>query len=512
MIEIIQQTVKTEENLEGKLPKNIRQIGNPEKDFRIYMEDYVYTYLHPAQINGMETGMLPRLLILLGEINHFSNRSCAFVSGALQVEDKEYPDMLPELNDRTWRQIHREMQQYFQNCEIVGWVLDIPGNTLEITVEMEEMHRRNFVSQYQFFFLMDSKEREEAFYTWKSGRLTRKEGYFIYYEKNPQMQEYMISRREALFGEQKKPEEVSDRAASNYRKMMMEKKENVSKQRTGILSYLTSILTILVLCTVIVILLGNLRRMEDMEQTISVMSTVIESTEKDNPTNQVAVETISGNILPIENEASSADLEEEKEMQETKKNANQTETDMQMGSDNNPETDKQMQTDNQSGSNKQTESDRELGNVKQTESQPESGKQTETGSQLQSGEQTETGSQPQSGEQTETSGQPENGKQSETGSQTGNGKQSETDSQQETNAQSSKSKKNKKPKKDASEETPSEADIYRAQGYYIVQEGDSLRQICYKIYKTYTMMDALCKANKIDNQDFIYSGQKIILP
>ncbi len=485
MIEIVQQTTKTEDKLENKLPKNIRQIGNPEKDFRIYMEDYVYTYLHPAQINGMETGMLPRLLILLGEINHFSNRSCAFVSGALQVEDKEYPDMLPELNDRTWRQIHREMQQYFQNCEIVGWVLDIPGNTLEITVEMEEMHRRNFVSQYQFFFLMDSKEREEAFYTWKSGRLTRKEGYFIYYEKNPQMQEYMISRREALFGEQKKPEEVSDRAASNYRKMMMEKKENVSKQRTGILSYLTSILTILVLCTVSVILLGNLRRMEDMEQTISVMSTVIESTEKDNPTNQVAVETISGNILPIENEASSADLEEEKEMQETKKNANQTETDMQMGSDNNPETDKQMQTDNQSGSNKQTESDRELGNVKQTESQPESGKQTETGSQLQSGEQTETGSQPQSGEQTETSGQPENGKQSETGSQTGNGKQSETDSQQETNAQSSKSKKNKKPKKDASEETPSEADIYRAQGYYIVQEGDSLRQICYKIYKTY---------------------------
>lgn len=512
MIEIVQQTTKTEDKLENKLPKNIRQIGNPEKDFRIYMEDYVYTYLHPAQINGMETGMLPRLLILLGEINHFSNRSCAFVSGALQVEDKEYPDMLPELNDRTWRQIHREMQQYFQNCEIVGWVLDIPGNTLEITVEMEEMHRRNFVSQYQFFFLMDSKEREEAFYTWKSGRLTRKEGYFIYYEKNPQMQEYMISRREALFGEQKKPEEVSDRAASNYRKMKMEKKENVSKQRTGILSYLTSILTILVLCTVSVILLGNLRRMEDMEQTISVMSTVIESTEKDNPTNQVAVETISGNILPIENEASSADLEEEKEMQETKKNANQTETDMQMGSDNNPETDKQMQTDNQSGSNKQTESDRELGNVKQTESQPESGKQTETCSQPQSGEQTETGSQPQSGEQTETSGQPENGKQSETGSQTGNGKQSETDSQQETNAQSSKSKKNKKPKKDASEETPSEADIYRAQGYYIVQEGDSLRQICYKIYKTYTMMDALCKANKIDNQDFIYSGQKIILP
>ena len=85
MIEIIQETTKTQEKTEAKLPKNIRQIGNPEKDFRIYMEDYVYTYLHPARIHGVELGILPRLLILLGEINHFSDRSCAFISGAVQV-------------------------------------------------------------------------------------------------------------------------------------------------------------------------------------------------------------------------------------------------------------------------------------------------------------------------------------------------------------------------------------------------------------------------------------------
>ena len=52
MIEIIQETEKTEDKQEAKLPRNIRQIGNPEKDFRIYMEDYVYTYLHPAQLYG----------------------------------------------------------------------------------------------------------------------------------------------------------------------------------------------------------------------------------------------------------------------------------------------------------------------------------------------------------------------------------------------------------------------------------------------------------------------------
>lgn len=43
MIEMIRQTEDT-----IKLPKNIRQIGNPASNWKIYVEDYVYTYLHPA--------------------------------------------------------------------------------------------------------------------------------------------------------------------------------------------------------------------------------------------------------------------------------------------------------------------------------------------------------------------------------------------------------------------------------------------------------------------------------
>ncbi len=417
MIEIIQQTVKTEENLEGKLPKNIRQIGNPEKDFRIYMEDYVYTYLHPAQIHGMETGFLPRLLILLGEINHFSNRSCAFISGAIQVENSEYPEAVPELNEDTWRKIHKEIQRFFDKCEIVGWVLDIPGNTLEVAPEMEEIHRRNFVSPYQFFFLMDSQEREEAFYTWKEGRLARKEGYFIYYEKNPQMQEYMISRREELYGEVPQAEEVPDRAARNYRAMMQEKKERNYKKSAGILSYLSSVFMVIILCSVSVILLGNIRRMEHMEQTISVMSDALESTEeeKENEKNQVAVETVSGNVLPVD------------------------------------ETAKRETT------------------VGQTVVTP-----------------------PSSTEETVN----------------------EAPLVSENEQPSDKTDGSKETKNERQDSPPARSpeEIYREQGYYIVQKGDSLREICYRIYQTYSMIGAVCEANAIEDEDSIFAGQKIILP
>lgn len=302
MIEIIQETEKTEDKQEAKLPRNIRQIGNPEKDFRIYMEDYVYTYLHPAQLYGCEIGVFPRMLILVGEIEHFSNRSCAFISGAVQVENERFPEEVPELNDAAWRRVKKEMQQFFDKCQIVGWVLDIPGNALEITPEIEDMHRTNFLNNFQFFFLMDSKEREEAFYTWKEGRLTRKEGYFIYYEKNPQMQEYMISRRQEHFGEHPPIEDMDDEAARTYRAMMMERKENSFKRHSRIFSYAISSLMVVALCSVTVLLIGYIRRMDHMEETLTVMSVAMESTEQERVSQpgEVAVETISSNIVPAE--------------------------------------------------------------------------------------------------------------------------------------------------------------------------------------------------------------------
>lgn len=312
MIEIIQETEKTQDKQEAKLPRNIRQIGNPEKDFRIYMEDYVYTYLHPAQIYGFEIGVFPRLLILMGEIEHFSNRSCAFISGALQVENEHFPEELPELNDTAWRRIKKQMQQFFDKCQVVGWVLDIPGNALEVTPEIEEVHRENFPNSYQFFFLMDSKEREEAFYTWKEGRLTKKEGYFIYYEKNPQMQEYMISRRQEHFGEHPPVEEVDDEAARTYRAMMMERKEHSYKRRSRFFSYAISSLMVVALCSISVLLIGYIQKMENMEETLTVMSVAMETTEQERVSQpgQVAVETIGSSIAPLEGKVTQEDVDQ----------------------------------------------------------------------------------------------------------------------------------------------------------------------------------------------------------
>jgi nucleoid-associated protein YgaU len=56
------------------------------------------------------------------------------------------------------------------------------------------------------------------------------------------------------------------------------------------------------------------------------------------------------------------------------------------------------------------------------------------------------------------------------------------------------------------------ADIYLEQGYYVVQQGDSLAGICRKIYQTTDIMARICEANNIENADSIYVGQQLILP
>ena len=88
--------------------------------------------------------------------------------------------------------------------------------------------------------------------------------------------------------------------------------------------------------------------------------------------------------------------------------------------------------------------------------------------------------------------------------QTEEGSQAETAETDSASAQ--------EPEQTESAETMSEAGQYLAQGYYIVQKGDSLVGICRKIYQTTAVMDKICEANGIDNPYAIYEGQYLTLP
>ena len=58
----------------------------------------------------------------------------------------------------------------------------------------------------------------------------------------------------------------------------------------------------------------------------------------------------------------------------------------------------------------------------------------------------------------------------------------------------------------------SEAEKILAQGYYIVQSGDSLESISTKIYGNKSRVERIKELNQIENADTIFAGQKLNLP
>ena len=72
--------------MERQLPKNVRQIGNVCDEPKIYVEDYVDTFLGQLQEKAMEK---PVAAALTGEITKCEDKVVVYISGAIRAEDVE---------------------------------------------------------------------------------------------------------------------------------------------------------------------------------------------------------------------------------------------------------------------------------------------------------------------------------------------------------------------------------------------------------------------------------------
>ncbi len=195
MIEIISkdEPEKTVSNKEETvfLPKNIRQVGSPRGRHRIYLEDYVYTYLRSTSKNSEACAG-----VFLGKSRVVKDIRYTFISGVVECSAAVFQWENISLDESFWDYIYKEQKQYFSELEIVGWVLGKAGQAMELTPAVEAAHRKYFAGRDKMLMLIDILEGEELFFIYEQGYLQKREGYYIYYEKNLAMQEYMIYKRE----------------------------------------------------------------------------------------------------------------------------------------------------------------------------------------------------------------------------------------------------------------------------------------------------------------------------
>ena len=246
-----------------KLPKNIRQVGERDQVVKLYIEDYVNTYLkrlYPAGGQDLRVGLL------LGEIRTEEGIPFLFIDGALEMEQVTREGEKVEITEEAWKKAYQVMEQMFPHRSVQGWFLcGAPGCALS-PLDYWKQHGQYFSGKNQLMYLNSGLEGEEAIYTASEDGFYKLRGYSIYYERNQMMQDYMVSRKDARRVESG----TRDMVIQDFRDRMEERKQSVGHARSaiGLLGGTCSVLAVLVLAGGLV-MFGNYRKMKDMEAVIA---------------------------------------------------------------------------------------------------------------------------------------------------------------------------------------------------------------------------------------------------
>ncbi|WP_099467436.1 LysM peptidoglycan-binding domain-containing protein [Konateibacter massiliensis] len=275
MIEIVYSKENDKKDEYIRLPKNIRQIGIPDETRKIYIEDYAITFINQFAFKSMEE---PRAAVLVGYTTYHNSCEYIFVSGVVEAEDVKIGRDNIEFSEQTWTGIYGKIKKYFPNQDIVGWFLSSQAFHRESGDAIIKAHIDNFAGNDKVFMKIDQLENEEIFYVFQSGHFVRQMGYYIYYEKNEEMQEYMVQGKEReKKQEERSMEQVEDNAAKSFRSIIQERKDEKHQKKMATFMYSVSTLLVMIVVVIGITMINNYDKMKNMEQTLNSISQAVNS-------------------------------------------------------------------------------------------------------------------------------------------------------------------------------------------------------------------------------------------
>lgn len=288
------------EEVNFKLPKNIRQIGSPSGNKRIYIEDYVVTYLNYIARPGSTHA---RGAILLGENKKTEIGDVLFISGAVEAQNLEFDMDESEFTKEAWADIYEQVKENFPDLSVVGWFLSRMGFSTAINDKIEKMHVDNFPGKDKVLYITDSLESDDAFYMYEHGQMLKQKGYYIYYTKNEAMQSYIIKQKGGSAEEEnneirRKDEELIKTYRDKNNRVQGNKSNGFS------LMYVASSFVVLAMLAMGVTVISNYDKMKEMEVSINRLELTAEAITEDE-----IVETMNDDIISTELATSDVPME-----------------------------------------------------------------------------------------------------------------------------------------------------------------------------------------------------------
>jgi Uncharacterized protein containing LysM domain len=468
-----------------RMPRNVRQVGKSNPSKKIYVEDYVMTFI--KQLAGGEYSGCS-IAVLVGQCIKVENCRNIFISGAVGVKNIETLNDVVFTND-IWTEIYEDIKKYFVETEIVGWFMGGPGYLFSEEDKILKLHIDNFAGQDKVLLTYDNLEKEESFLSYENNQLCKQDGYYIYYEKNEDMQNYIIDHKK----EESIETSYDDKVSREIRAVIQNKKpvEEDSKSATRLMYAAGTLLAVIVLI-VGAAMLRNYDQMKNMQETLNYLSKNIGSSDAD-PDSKPASDKQAAVTGKAENDPKDADddsLDVEVVPGNVKplvKNKNDAAANGKQNNEEGTVSDKELAQNGTSGKAADTKAseaaktdtaktDAEKSDVVKTDPQKSDTVKTDITK--------STATKPVA---------------------TGSDNAAKAPDKQGTSS-NAKSGTAKTARSDSPKPVKQEIN------YYVVADGDTLADISYKLYKTYTKVKTIMKLNNIENKDCIYIGQKLIVP
>ncbi len=463
------------------IPKNVRQIGERDEEIKLYIEDYVNTFIRKcARSDKLILGAL------IGDSCSSDGKDYVFVEGAVLAEGFQVADGRVKMTDESWSGLYEKISEFFSGRSVCGWFI-CSGESEDCNVGMIRSFMYENIGQDKRALIIHNAEiEEETFCVYDQDMIREQQGYYLFYERNEAMQSYMVT---TVFAARTDPVAV-DAVTTHVRTRIAEKKE-LPEQKGGY-SFVSAaaLVTGVIALAAGIVMMSHYEQLREMESVLTNLSGNLlfpqdETGESPEETGSgvggLIVEDVDGKVNPLEQTGKSTE------------GSGETKTETPSGSG---EVGGQPGTEPESGNESQSGTNPEGGNGNQAGTQPEGGDGSHPGTQPEGGNGNHPGTQPESGNGNQSGTKPEGGNGNQTGTQPEGGNGSQTGTQPEGGNEAG------------------EANAPVSYRSYLVEKGDTLVIICWKMYgyRDDELIQQICEINQLEDKDHIYAGQELLLP
>lgn len=219
------------------MPKNIRQVGEIDALHKIYVEDYVITFVkglgneivnHAAKHQSKENDSSGKreeddfkIAVLLGKKSVNENDVETFINGLVLV-DGFLMNTDESFTSEIWSKVYEGIKNYYEDEEIVGWLYVGYGNDMVSNSKLIKIHSNNFTGKNLLFMVYDISAKEEEFYDYIDNHFLKRKGFYIYYQKNETMHNYML----AINGESHETPDKDEQVVKDIRNILNKHQKN----------------------------------------------------------------------------------------------------------------------------------------------------------------------------------------------------------------------------------------------------------------------------------------------